>query len=98
MLSRSIYNLMTMMRQGGSSTAATGQSLIDVMIHWHTMAIQLESENEALREDHAKVAGGSSVRSTARSNGSIRLVIDNERGRLLTHNRTAKHPDPTRLR
>ncbi|PHR19272.1 MAG: hypothetical protein COA37_17735 [Hoeflea sp.] len=79
MLSRSIYNLMTMIRQGGTSAVATGQSLVDVMTHWHKMAIQLESENEALREDHAGGAGRSPVRSTGRSTGSIRLVIDNER-------------------
>lgn len=80
MLSRSIYNLMSMIRQGGTSAAATGQSLVDVMTHWHTMAIQLESEVEALREGQARVAGSSSGRTPATSGPTLRLVIDNEGG------------------
>lgn len=82
MLSRSIYNLMSMIRQGGSSAVATGQPLVDVMTHWHTMAIQLESEVEALREGPAKFAGGSATRTHTQPGRMIRLVIDNERGEL----------------
>ncbi|WP_375590175.1 hypothetical protein ABWH89_04920 [Hoeflea alexandrii] len=80
MLSRSIYNLMSMIRQGGTSAAATGQSLVDVMTHWHTMAIQLESEVEALREGQVKFAGSSASRTPAKPGPALRLVIDNEKG------------------
>lgn len=80
MLSRSIYNLMSMMRQGGTCAAATGQSLVDVMTHWHTMAIQLESEVEALREGQARVGGSMAGRTPAKSGPTLRLVIDNEGG------------------
>lgn len=80
MLSRSIYNLMSMIRQGGTSAAATGQSLVDVMTHWHTMAIQLESEVEALREGQARVAGSSATRTAGKTGPTLRLVIDNDGG------------------
>lgn len=78
MLSRSIYNLnRTLEREfaGGKGVSeALHQSLIDVMCHWHKIAMDLEAELEAYQTAGEAVPP---VQPRPARPGKLRLVVDN---------------------
>lgn len=84
MLSRSIYNLnRTLEREfadGKGVSEDLHKSLIDVMSHWHKMALDMELELEGYHASQDQMAAGEVVPLTQPNNQKtrrLRLVVDN---------------------
>jgi len=84
MLSRSIYNLnRTLEREfadGKGVSEGLHKSLIDVMSHWHKMALDMELELEDYHASQDQMAAGEVVSLTQSNNQKarlLRLVVDN---------------------
>lgn len=84
MLSRSIYNLnRTLEREfadGKGVSENLHKSLIDVMSHWHKMAIDMELELEDYHASQDQLAAGEVIplsKRTRTQGRNLRLVVDN---------------------
>ena len=91
MLSRSIYNLNRALEREFADGEGVGEalhrSLIDVMDHWHEMALDMEAELEACqtRQDQMRPSAGEVVDTATRrrfdpqfdGERKLRLVVDN---------------------